>query len=87
MKYRIIKVNYGPPDCIKAPMYIAMYKKHWWNMWKGFIFNSHFTTYDMFFVEKFRNPEEALNSLKLRLKTEGMSAKRPKYELLEQGEL
>lgn len=86
MKYRIIKVNYDP-ESLRAPMYIAMYKEYWWSMWKGFRFNSGFTTYDMFFVEKFPKPEEALKSLKLRLKTKGMSAKRPKYELFEQGKL
>ena len=87
MKYRIIKVNYGPPDCLKAPMYIAMYKKHWWSMWKGFALRTNSTTYDIFAVEKFYKPEEALNSLKLRLKNKEMSAKYPQYELLEQGEL
>lgn len=41
----------------------------------------------MFFVEKFPNPEEALKFLKLRLKTKEMKAKYPQYKLLEQGKL
>lgn len=86
MKYRIIEVNYEP-DCLKAPMYIAMYKEYWWSMWRGFRLNSDLTTYDMFFVEKFYSPEEALNSLKLRLENKELSAKYPQYELLEQGKL
>ena len=86
MKYRIIEVNYEP-ESLRAPMYIAMYKEYWWSMWKGFRLNSGLTTYDMFFVEKFPNPEEALKFLKLRLKTKEMKAKYPRYKLLEQGKL
>lgn len=85
MKYRIIKVNYEP-DSLRAPMYIAMYKEYWWSMWRGFRRNSDLTTYDIFFVERFCSPEEALDSLKLRLKQE-VSTKYPQYELLEQGNL
>jgi hypothetical protein len=85
MKYRIIKVNYGPPDCLKAPMYIAMYKEHWWNMWKGFKPLTKHTTSDIFFVEKFCSPEEALDSLRLRLRE--INVKYPQFELLEQGKL
>lgn len=86
MTYRIIKVNYEPGS-LRAPMYIAMYKEHWWNMWKGFMVHSYLTTSDILFIEKFYEPEKALNSLKLRLKNKEISAKYPQYELLEQGEL
>ena len=86
MKYRIIKVSYEPGS-LRAPMYIAMYKEHWWNTWKGFRLNSGFTTYDISFVEKFCSPEEALNSLKRKLKAKEKSIKYPQYKLLEQGKI
>ena len=86
MKYKIIKVNYDP-ESLRAPMYIPMYKEHWWNTWKGFKPHTTGTTFDMFFVERFCSPEEALDSLKLRLKKQEVSTKYPQYELLEQGKL
>lgn len=84
MKYKIIKINYES-ESLRSPMYVAMYKEHWWNTWKGFKPLTKYTTSDIFFVEKFCSPEEALDSLRFRLRE--VSMKYPQFELLEQGKL
>jgi len=83
MKYRIIEFEYEWPRVNK---YTAMYKKHWWNMWKGIpcLLNDE---YDVRSLHKYLSPEDALKELKNYLKRKKNEVRYPIIRTYSEGDI